>query len=347
MKIKYIKVLCWAILALMFTANSLQAQPYFDRDGISNAQRRSYLIDQYGLNSKQLILYDALLVNKTKKSLALFDQVQPRDVRIAGHVRLCNKFRDDVQRILTPDQFAKWAADNSRGDQARRYRENLHLTDQSLSQLLSIIGNCKQSLAKIAKQVIAEKEKKSMQNAALKERNQALTALLGQNAAKELIDYVDWEDKASFVRSYFPQFSYNLSYVLGRHYLDFTNTVRAVEASGENAKQQSEKKHVAHETLLAAMKKSLTLEQYAIWQQQHFGYHDEYVRKMCQMTPEQYTHYKKIMNRRAMDRLKLVRSGVKGDAKRTKLETIDKAVFDQLSTSISLACAQMWMANKQ
>lgn len=343
MKNLFIKTIFAGLFLCIATA--IQAQPYFDRDGIYNPERRAYLTAAYNLTSEQLAQYDAALAEKAAQSHVFFDTPHPRKEWIAGHIDLCKQFQNKVKTFFSPDQYAKWAADNRNSDQIRRYRENLNLSDMSLTQMLQIIEDGKKELHGIAQQKIPEKDKKALQRETLDKRNKALKALVGEMKGEELIRYIDLEDKAAFVRTYFPQFSYNLSYVVGQNYLDFTYATRAAEWSDKDAKTITAEKHTAHMKLLADMKASLTSEQYAQWHEYHFRYHDNYIRYTHDMTPQQYEIYKDVMNSRAIGRLAVVKTGATGDAKAMKLDSVDRITYDALSEKISTQCADMWIKN--
>ena len=211
--------------------------------------------------------------------------------------------------------------------------------------MLQIIEDGKKELRAIAQQKIPEKDKKILQRETLNKRDKALKALVGETKGGELIRYIDLEDKAAFVRTYFPQFSYNLSYIVGQNYLDFTYATRNAEWSDKDPKTIAAEKHTAHMKLLADMKASLTSEQYAQWHEYHFRYHDNYIRYTHDMTAEQYEIYKDAMNRRAVDRLAVVKMGVTGDDKAMKLDSIDRITYNTLSEKISVQCADMWIKN--
>ena len=343
MKPSTLTLLLSAVLAMTVIC-SASSQPYFDKDGTSSTVRRSYLSSQYGLSKTQIDAYEAALFDKTQKSIVHFNKEQPREEWRTGHIALCKKFKEDVRGIMTEVQYAKWLYDTKNGgDQIRRYRENLNIeTDDRLNKMLTAINTCKKRLSELAKQEMPTREKTPLQRQAVDKRNAQLVELFGAERASELIYYIDLEDKAAFVRTYFPNFSYGLSYVVGKNYLVFTYSVRKADESNADRKTVIAERHSAHEKLLADMKSTLTSDKYAQWHAYHFRYHDHNIKTAYRMTDAQYDIYMDILNDRAIERLAVGKSNISGDRKVHKLDSIDLVAYDRMANEISDHCAEMW-----
>lgn len=303
------------------------------------------MLERYNLTADQLNQYNNALKEKYTESITFFDVARPREEWIAGHINFCKKFQGNVQTFFTTEQYELWRKDNRNSDQIRRYRENLALTDAQLDQLLQTIEESKKALRGVAKQKISEKERTAAQRKILDNRNTRLVEIVGSQKSAELILAIDLEDKAAFVRTYFPQFSYNLSYKIGLGYLNFTYAVRRAEESGKSPKEIETDKHSAHESLFSEMKQSLSPTEYAEWYEYHLKYHDNQIQYNHDMTPQQYEVFKSILNQRAIDRLAVVKAGYVGEERINQLDSIDARTVDRLSKEISVNCAQMWKKN--
>ena len=341
---KVLKLLSVFFVTLFSCHNVGNAQPYFDKDGKPNIIRRNYLSTQYGLSETQIDKYEAALYEKTQASVVHFNKEQSREDWRRGHIKLCQKFKEDVKNIMTEEQYAKWLSDTGNGgDQLRRYRENLNISsDEQLKSMLNAINICKKELAELSKKPIPTKEKTLLQRQAMDKRNASLVELFGSDVANELIYYIDLEDKAAFVRTYFPNFSYGLSYDVGRNYLEFTYAVRRADESCAERKDIMAERHKAHEKLISDMKNTLSPDKFAQWHNYHFRYHDLNIKTAYRMSDEQYEVYMEILNDRAIDRLAIAKSNISGDIKTHKLDSIDNVTYNRLSNEITSHCADMW-----
>lgn len=108
---------------------------------------------------------------------------------------------------------------------------------------------------------------------------------------------------------------------------------------------KKERKHAAYLDFLSKMKSYLTPEEYDIWSNRHFSYHDDRVCHDLNMTEKQFELYKDIMNNRAIERFMIAKRGVKGEAKQAVFDQIDVRIKTEISERISPYAAEMWYNN--
>ena len=329
--------LAWGLVA--------NAQPFFEKDVFSNPERELYLETRYAMSHDQIVAYSTAVDQMHVTLLELYTRHFTTAEWKMEYKSVCDAFLSAVDDIMTPEQYNQWSIDNRGQQTIRRYRENLQLDDEKLNQLLQIIDSSKKALRGLVQERVTYLERSSRQKDIYSKRNDDLFSLLGEDAGKKLAKALDEEDKASFVRGHMPEFTRRQSYDMGRLYMNFTYSVFEADWSDWSPAIKKEKKHAAYLDFLSKMKSYLTPEEYDIWSNRHFSYHDNRICHDMNMTEKQFEVYKDIMNNRAVERFMIAKRGVKGEAKQAVFDQIDVRIKAEISERISPDAAEMWYNN--
>lgn len=291
---------------------------------------------KYGLSPSQCSKYDEALCKEYNALSELNKEYITQNDRAIKKKTITDRWLSDVAKIFVDDlSYNIWLRDNSKSNQIRRYREYLFITDDSiLDSLKSIISNATQSIQRSNRRPISTPERTLLHKEIITARNLLLSNLFGESRSRELIQYLDLEDKAAFVRGHFTNSSWKESYDIGSVYLKFTYACRNVDW-GEPCENKAEIKHNAYLKFLEEISSLLDEEQYAYWHNNHFKYHEDWLRNDAQMSPSQMELFKDIMNRRTAKRYIVSKSSLSPKEKDMRFQEIDNETFSIISRDIS------------